>query len=74
MERLSVDSSFSGRGMEEMNSLRGLWSLGGGGLSQVCPYGGRGLQVCRRYGEGATGWGTLTTSLRTESWNVMCPG
>lgn len=27
MERLSVDSSFSGRGMEEMNSLRGLWSL-----------------------------------------------
>lgn len=30
MERLSVDSSFSGHGMEEMNSLRGLWSLGGG--------------------------------------------
>lgn len=26
VERLSVDSSFSGSGMEEMNSLRELWS------------------------------------------------
>lgn len=50
MERLSVDSSFSGHGMEEMNSLRGLWSLGGGAFTGMSLWWERppGLQKIRR--------------------------